>query len=173
MYISDFGLSKLIGANPNNPEKNNIFGVLPYIAPEILSGEKEYTKADVHSFGIIAYEKLRAFLHILIYHMIYSYENMQWITTKNSISCSQINYKRCLDARVTHRLTFEELQKELEKYYNDFYEYSDKGKNKDSEIVIQIKKAEEFSANQESANIATTTPESFSHIITNDDIDEF
>src|SRR6185436_1101788 len=56
MYISDFGLSKLIGENPNNPEKKNIFGVLPYIAPEVLSGE-EYTKAaDVYSFGIIAYE---------------------------------------------------------------------------------------------------------------------
>ncbi|RHZ76611.1 hypothetical protein Glove_195g15 [Diversispora epigaea] len=39
MWISDFGLSKLIGANPNNPEKKNIFGVLPYIAPEVLSGE--------------------------------------------------------------------------------------------------------------------------------------
>src|SRR6185436_14009748 len=25
--ISDFGLSKLIGQNPNNPEKKNIFGV--------------------------------------------------------------------------------------------------------------------------------------------------
>ncbi|RHZ48717.1 hypothetical protein Glove_543g29 [Diversispora epigaea] len=34
---------------------------------------------------------------------------MQWITTKNSISYSQINYKRCWDARVTHRPTFEEL----------------------------------------------------------------
>ncbi|RHZ58666.1 hypothetical protein Glove_372g107 [Diversispora epigaea] len=53
----DFGLSKIIKENPNNPEKKNIVGVLPYIAPEVLSGEKEYTKAaDVYSFGIIAYE---------------------------------------------------------------------------------------------------------------------
>ncbi|RHZ85542.1 hypothetical protein Glove_64g51 [Diversispora epigaea] len=54
--ILDFGLSKLIRENPNNPEKKNICGVLPYIAPEVLS-DKEYTKAaDVYSFGIIAYE---------------------------------------------------------------------------------------------------------------------
>ncbi|RHZ74603.1 hypothetical protein Glove_220g22 [Diversispora epigaea] len=33
-----------------------------------------------------------------------------------------------------------------------------KGENKDSEIGIQIKKAEEFSANQESTNTTTTTP---------------
>ncbi|RHZ48668.1 hypothetical protein Glove_543g30 [Diversispora epigaea] len=52
--IYKLGLGKLIGVNPNNPEKKNIFGVLPYIAPEALSGE-EYTKA-VYSYGIIAYE---------------------------------------------------------------------------------------------------------------------
>ncbi|RHZ73898.1 hypothetical protein Glove_228g110 [Diversispora epigaea] len=28
---------KLFWTNPNNPEKKNVFGVLPYIAPEILS----------------------------------------------------------------------------------------------------------------------------------------
>ncbi|RHZ82067.1 hypothetical protein Glove_114g30 [Diversispora epigaea] len=56
LYISDFGLSKLIEQNVKNPEKRNIFGVLSYISPEVLSGE-EYTKAaDVYSFGIIAYE---------------------------------------------------------------------------------------------------------------------
>ncbi|RHZ60287.1 hypothetical protein Glove_355g29 [Diversispora epigaea] len=39
VYISDFGLSKLIGTNPNNPEKKN---VLPYIALEVLIGGEEY-----------------------------------------------------------------------------------------------------------------------------------
>ncbi|RHZ69945.1 hypothetical protein Glove_276g30 [Diversispora epigaea] len=57
-----FGLSKLIEANPNNPKKKNIFGVLPYIAPEVLSGDEEYTKAaDVYSFGIIAYKMITSF----------------------------------------------------------------------------------------------------------------
>ncbi|RHZ76135.1 hypothetical protein Glove_203g46 [Diversispora epigaea] len=53
LCVTDFGLSKLIGSNP----KRRLFsGVLPYVAPEVLSGE-EYTKAaDVYSFGIIAYE---------------------------------------------------------------------------------------------------------------------
>ncbi|RHZ85063.1 hypothetical protein Glove_71g78 [Diversispora epigaea] len=39
-----------------NPQKRNIFGVLPYMAPEVLGGG-EYTKAaDVYSFAIVAYE---------------------------------------------------------------------------------------------------------------------
>ncbi|RHZ69956.1 hypothetical protein Glove_276g11 [Diversispora epigaea] len=39
------GLSRLIGKNGENPQKRNVFGVLPYIAPEVLSGNEEYTKA--------------------------------------------------------------------------------------------------------------------------------
>ncbi|RHZ80113.1 hypothetical protein Glove_139g276 [Diversispora epigaea] len=50
--LSHFGLSKLIVKNV----KRNVFGVLPYIALEVLGGE-EYTKAsDVYSFAIVAYE---------------------------------------------------------------------------------------------------------------------
>src|SRR6185369_12580218 len=59
---------------------------------------------------------------------------------------------RCWDARVTHRPTFNKLEDELWKYYYDYNDYLEKGENKDSEIVIQIKKAEEFPANQESTN---------------------
>ncbi|RHZ78568.1 hypothetical protein Glove_161g22 [Diversispora epigaea] len=56
------------------------------------------------------------------------------------------------------RPTFKELYNELWKYYKDYKDYLEYGKNKDSEIVIQIKKAEEFSANQESTDTTTTTP---------------
>jgi len=51
-YIADLGLSR--PANETNDEK--IYGVLPYLAPEVLR-EKKYTKtSDIYSFGIIAYE---------------------------------------------------------------------------------------------------------------------
>ncbi|RHZ87180.1 hypothetical protein Glove_40g87 [Diversispora epigaea] len=163
MQISDFGLSKIIGANPNNPEKKNIFGVLPYIAPEVLSGE-EYTKAaDVYSYGIIAYE------------MVTGFPPYPDIPHDNDLAMKICNGLRpkipfhipklitrmimgCWDARVTYRPTFDELKDELRKYFDDYYKYLEDRKNKDSEIVIQIKKAEEFSANQESTNSTTTTP---------------
>ncbi|UZO14384.1 uncharacterized protein OCT59_005843 [Rhizophagus irregularis] len=52
-YISDFGLSKPVD-KPTKP--NVIYGVLPYIAPEVLRG-RPYTKAaDIYSFGIIMWE---------------------------------------------------------------------------------------------------------------------
>ncbi|RHZ76533.1 hypothetical protein Glove_196g117 [Diversispora epigaea] len=220
MHISDFGLSKLIEANPNNPEKKNIVGVLPYIAPEVLSGDEGYTKAaDVYSFGIIAYEIITGFPP---YPDIPHDEDLA-IKICNGLRpkipfhipklITQVIMK-CWDARVTHRPAFKELHDELYKYWEDYNYYYLKGRNKDSEIGIQIKKAEEFSANQESTNTTTTTTttplnyqthpqaiytsrllnysklpkpkneenfereleeltKSFSHINTNDDIDEF
>ncbi|RHZ54912.1 hypothetical protein Glove_421g15 [Diversispora epigaea] len=163
MQISDFGLSKLIGANPNNPEKKNIFGVLPYIAPEVLSGE-EYTKAaDVYSYGIIAYEIVTGFP---------PYPDIPHDNDLAMKICNGLRPKipfhipklitrmimRCWDTRVTYRPTFEELEDEFKKYCEDYYYYLKDGKNKDSEIVIQFEKAEEFSANQESTNSTITTP---------------
>ncbi|RHZ87068.1 hypothetical protein Glove_40g68 [Diversispora epigaea] len=160
MMISDFGLSKIIGTNP---EKRNIFGVLPYIAPEVLSGE-EYTKAaDVYSYGIIAYEMVTGFP---------PYPNIPHDNDLAMKICNGLRPKipfhipklitrmimRCWDARVTYRPTFEELKDELKKYFDDYCRYLEDRKNKDSEIVIQFKKAEEFSANQESTNSTITTP---------------
>ncbi|RHZ64768.1 hypothetical protein Glove_320g50 [Diversispora epigaea] len=221
--ISDFGLSKLIGTNPNNPEKKNVVGVLPYIAPEVLSGDEEYTKAaDVYSFGIITYEIVTG---LPPYPDIPHDEDLaikicDGLRPKIPFHVPKLitrTIMRCWDARVTYRPTFKELKDELEKYYDDYFNYLEFGENKDSEIVIQIKKVEKFSANQGSTNTTTTTTtttttplnyqthpqaiytsrllnysklpkpknegnfereleeltKSFSHINTNDDIDEF
>ncbi|RHZ85411.1 hypothetical protein Glove_66g129 [Diversispora epigaea] len=154
MYISDFGLSKLISENPNNPEKKKIFGVLPYIAPEVLSGDEEYTKAaDVYSFGIIAYEIVTGFppYHDMSHDKDLAMKICNGLRPKIPFNTPKLITRmimRCWDARVTHRPTFKELSNELWKYYEDYINHFDKGKNKYLEIVIQIKKAEEFSANQ-------------------------
>ncbi|RGB26121.1 kinase-like domain-containing protein [Rhizophagus diaphanus] len=50
--ISDMGPSYI---NFENRNLNQIYGVLPYIAPEILRGEKITIASDIYSFGIIMY----------------------------------------------------------------------------------------------------------------------
>ena len=52
-YISDFGLS-----GPANEQKsdNKIYGVLPYIAPEVLNRETYTLSSDIYSFGVIMAE---------------------------------------------------------------------------------------------------------------------
>ncbi|RHZ76072.1 hypothetical protein Glove_206g16 [Diversispora epigaea] len=217
MQISDFGLSKLIGANPNNPEKKNIVGVLPYIAPEVLSGDEGYTKAaDVYSFGIIAYEMITGFPP---YPDIPHDEDLaikicNGLRPKIPFHTPKLitrTIMRCWDARVTYRPTFKELSEELWKYWSDYESYLDEEKNNDSEIVIQIENSKKLSKNLGLINSTATTPlnyqthpqaiytsrllnysklpkpkneenfereleeltKSFSHINTNDDIDEF
>ena len=53
--ITDLGLS--CPAN-HQKEEGKIFGVLPYIAPEVLQGQPYIQASDIYSFGIIAYELL-------------------------------------------------------------------------------------------------------------------
>ena len=55
--ITDMGLCRPADYNKlENTNKNKIYGVLPYIAPEILRGQNYTKAADVYSFGIIMYE---------------------------------------------------------------------------------------------------------------------
>ena len=53
MLITDFGLC--IPANQNLESNNDIYGVMPYVAPEVLKGKSYTKKADVYSFGMIMY----------------------------------------------------------------------------------------------------------------------
>ncbi|RHZ87605.1 hypothetical protein Glove_33g159 [Diversispora epigaea] len=158
MKISDFGLSKLIEVNPNNPEKKNIFGVLPYIAPEVLSGDEEYTKAaDIYSFGIIAYEIVTGFPPYpdIPHDKDLARQICNGLRPKIPFHTPKLITKmimRCWDARVTHRPTFKELFDELKKYYDDY------DNNNNSEIRIQIENSEKLSKNLRLKNSTTTTP---------------
>jgi serine/threonine protein kinase len=51
LFISDMGLCGEVG----NIDETNIYGVMPFVAPEVLR-EKPYTQAaDIYSFGMIMY----------------------------------------------------------------------------------------------------------------------
>ncbi len=52
LLITDLGLCK--PAN-ENLQSNNIYGVMPYVAPEVLTGKPYTQKADVYSFGMVMY----------------------------------------------------------------------------------------------------------------------
>ncbi|RGB22806.1 kinase-like domain-containing protein [Rhizophagus diaphanus] len=54
--ITDMGLCKPADFDESKSIKNSIYGVLPYIAPEVLRGQNYTKAADIYSFGIIMYE---------------------------------------------------------------------------------------------------------------------
>ncbi|RHZ64767.1 hypothetical protein Glove_320g51 [Diversispora epigaea] len=167
--ISDFGLSKLIGHDVKNPEKRRIFGVLPYIAPEVLSGE-EYTKAaDVYSFGIIAYEIVTGFApyYDIPHDINLARQICDGLRPKIPFHIPKLITQiimRCWDARVTHRPTFKELNFELCKYRWDYRKNNYKNNN---EITVQIKQAKEFSKNKEKGGFLNLIRSSKSKLSTN------
>ncbi|RHZ82528.1 hypothetical protein Glove_109g84 [Diversispora epigaea] len=152
--ISDFGLSKLITESKKNSQKNTISGVLPYIAPEVLIGG-EYTKAaDVYSFALVAYELITGLppYHDVAHDKDLAFKICNGFRPKIPFHTPKLITQiimRCWDARTTHRPKFEELDKVLTRYYNDYFE-----KKTTSEIKIQIKEAKEFS-NQTSVTTPT------------------
>jgi serine/threonine protein kinase len=54
--ITDLGLAQHLIDNSNSPNSTTIYGVLPYVAPEILSGKPYTFASDIYSFGIIMVE---------------------------------------------------------------------------------------------------------------------
>ncbi len=56
LSISDLGLCKPIEYFQSPPEENNIFGVLPFIAPEVLRGNPYTSANDIYCFSMIMWE---------------------------------------------------------------------------------------------------------------------
>jgi serine/threonine protein kinase len=50
-YISDMGLCREVG----NMDEAKLYGVMPYVAPEVLRGKPYTQAADIYSFGMIMY----------------------------------------------------------------------------------------------------------------------
>ncbi|POG75260.1 kinase-like domain-containing protein, partial [Rhizophagus irregularis DAOM 181602=DAOM 197198] len=51
IFISDMGLCGEV----DNTDKTKIYGVMPYVAPEVLRGIPYSQSADIYSFGMIMY----------------------------------------------------------------------------------------------------------------------
>ncbi|RIB28538.1 kinase-like domain-containing protein [Gigaspora rosea] len=51
--IADLGISKPVN---ELSDKNSIYGVIPYVAPEVLKGGKFSQASDIYSFGMIIWE---------------------------------------------------------------------------------------------------------------------
>ncbi|RGB24154.1 kinase-like domain-containing protein [Rhizophagus diaphanus] len=58
-FITDLGLCHPANVKSSQNTQNSnkkIYGVLPYVAPEVLRGNEYTQKSDIYGFGIIAYE---------------------------------------------------------------------------------------------------------------------
>ncbi len=56
LSISDLGLCKPMEYFQSTSKKNDIYGVLPFVAPEILRGKPYTSASDIYSFSMIMWE---------------------------------------------------------------------------------------------------------------------
>ncbi|GES85591.1 kinase-like domain-containing protein [Rhizophagus clarus] len=144
---------------PANYKKKSTktYGIIPYIAPEILRGQ-DYTKAaDIYSFGIIMYELISCSPP---YYNVCHDEKLviqicQGLRPRFDIKVPQLIVsliKRCLDADPLNRPTIEEIRK-LSCHW--FYERTSVVFDEPTEFQKQIKEAIE--ANYISTNSMSST----------------
>ncbi|POG63030.1 kinase-like domain-containing protein, partial [Rhizophagus irregularis DAOM 181602=DAOM 197198] len=150
--ITDMGLCKPANCDM---QKNNVYGVLTYIAPEILQG-KIYTKAaDIYSFGIIMYEVISGLppYHDMRHDECLAIKICNGIRPRFNIKVPQLIVhliKRCLDANPSNRPKAEEIRDIL-------YIWQYKSTNKQTiELQAQIKEADVVN-NNSSNNIKLAT----------------
>ncbi|POG60535.1 kinase-like domain-containing protein [Rhizophagus irregularis DAOM 181602=DAOM 197198] len=145
LFISDMGLCEDV----NNTSDIKTYGVIPYIAPEVLR-RKPYTQAaDIYSFGMIMYFTAtgkQPFDNCAHDHHI-TLEICKGIRPKiNELEepkCYIDLMKRCWDSNPDNRPNATELNIEIKSFY-DFYRSYKKGNLNATEIRKQFKEAEAY-----------------------------
>ena len=149
-FISDLGLCQ----PANNEKKKGVYGVLPYVAPEVLRGS-QYTKAaDIYSFGIIMNELMSEEIpyNDVPHDQILTFGICKGLRPKISEDTPKLladMIMKCWDAKVENRPTVKELHQILNKWnvecggggYTIIGSSDDNSggyKDENSEIYIQI-----------------------------------
>jgi serine/threonine protein kinase len=154
LYIADMGLCKPADYDESENTKKNIYGVLPYLAPEIL-GRQEYTKAsDIYSFGIILYEVISGLppYHNISHDEILAIKICKGIRLRFNIKVPQLIVhliKRCLDANPLNRPTTKEIADILGKWKGELFVSK-------AEIQTQIEEANKINNNSSKNSMSLT-----------------
>ncbi|RHZ69648.1 hypothetical protein Glove_281g64 [Diversispora epigaea] len=120
-YITDFELCKPV--TENNPE--NIYGVIPYMAPETLSRGEYAQASDIYSFGMVMLEVLTSYppyYNILHYYVNLVIQIREGLKPKFKCEIPQFLkeiMEKCWNFEPLNRPTAEELKSQLEKYISD------------------------------------------------------
>jgi len=163
-YITDFGLCKPILSQETTSKE--IYGVLPYVAPEVLK-KKEYTQAsDVYSFGIIMTEVLTGYppYHNIPHDQDLAMRICEGLRPKIRHQIPRLLWdliNRCLDAEPNNRISAEELKNILDQYYKDVFKKENKIYEQIKLIEASTRYSPSYDPNESTKFSYTTHPQAF------------
>jgi serine/threonine protein kinase len=145
--ITDLGLCKPANVTHQSGDKK-IYGVLPYVAPEVLRGKKYTQASDIYGFGIIAYEICTGLppYHDIAHDKFLAIRICQGQRPQSNYTIPQLILdviQQCWDADPSKRPEAEELSD----LFSDLYIKNKKGSfryEENSTINKQIKEADEI-----------------------------
>ncbi|GES99227.1 kinase-like domain-containing protein [Rhizophagus clarus] len=134
-YISDMGLCGDVG----NIDETKIYGVMPYVAPEVLRGNPYTQAADIYSFGMIMYfvatdrQPFPNCAHDGLLALDICKGIRPKINKPEAPKCYIDLMKKCWDSNPANRLNVTEIERLIKQFY--------------SEVSEQFKEAEEYRIN--------------------------
>ena len=155
IFITDLGLCQPANVKTSQNENKKIYGVLPYVAPEVLRG-KEYTQAsDIYGFGIIAYEVCTGLppYHDIAHDEFLAAKICQGLRPKSDYKIPQLILdiiSQCWDADPSKRPKADKLKDLLQNLYHNTY-------TEGSLIHKQIKEADEINKQLSSSTASLFT----------------
>ncbi|GBB86530.1 hypothetical protein RclHR1_12960001 [Rhizophagus clarus] len=162
LRISDLGMCQQ--ENKETQKEEGIYGVLPYMAPEVLCGHQYTKSAEIYSFGIIMNEFLSEEIPYsdIPHNEFLAIQICKGHRPKISEDVPKLLadlIMKCWDAEIKNRPTTKELYLILKKWYYEIKNIEGNGNNSDgdsddsdseiiksdknSEIYSQIKKCDE------------------------------
>jgi len=122
--IADLGLCEPANVESSQNNDNQIYGVLPYVAPEVLRGKKYTQASDIYGFGIIAHELCTGLppYHDIAHDEFLAIKICQGLRPKSDYKIPQLILdiiRQCWDADPLKRPEAEELWKVMDKLYGD------------------------------------------------------
>ncbi len=141
LFITDLGLCKPVN---QSLQSNDIYGVMPYVAPEVLKG-KPYTKAaDIYSFGMIMYfaatgrQPFYNCAHELPLAMNICKGIRPELNEYKAPKCYIDLMKKCWNSNPENRPNANEIKELIKLFYDSEYN------NGDDEMKKEFEKAEDY-----------------------------
>ncbi|GBB93709.1 hypothetical protein RclHR1_02220004 [Rhizophagus clarus] len=162
--VADLGLSQTLNNNNTDPN-NEVYGVIPYIAPEIFKGSDFSKEADIYSLGMIMWElttgckpfdDVKHDIH-LVYKII---DGERPKITEDTPECYANLMKSCWDPDPKKRPSIKKIRNTFDDWYfrNEFITEFDQAEEKRKKLIELKMIGPEFAEKRHLEVIYTSRP---------------